>query len=258
MVDRNAQASPRGPVALRLDRWSMGALAIAALVLAPIVAVVWLAATPVENVWPHLVATTLPRYLGNTLVLMASVGLAARWWAPGPPGWSRCTAFRACGGCNGCCCCRWRCPAYVGAYALVDFLEYAGPVQGALRELFGLAERARLLVSRDPLARGGHRGADGGALPVRLPAVARRLPRAVGLQLRGGAGAGGGALRPLLARGPAAGAAGDRGGHGHRDDGDGQRLRHRRLFRGADADHGHLQRLAAGLRTWAARRRWPA
>ena len=28
-------------------------------------------------------------------------------------------------------------PAYVGAYALVDFFEYAGPVQGLLREIFG-------------------------------------------------------------------------------------------------------------------------
>ena len=30
-------------------------------------------------------------------------------------------------------------PAYVGAYALVDFLEYSGPVQVALRETFGWA-----------------------------------------------------------------------------------------------------------------------
>ena len=28
-------------------------------------------------------------------------------------------------------------PAYVGAYALVDFLEYAGPVQSALRDIMG-------------------------------------------------------------------------------------------------------------------------
>lgn len=28
-------------------------------------------------------------------------------------------------------------PAYIVAYALTDFLEYAGPVQGALRDLFG-------------------------------------------------------------------------------------------------------------------------
>ena len=28
-------------------------------------------------------------------------------------------------------------PAYVGAYALVDLLEYAGPVQTALRGVFG-------------------------------------------------------------------------------------------------------------------------
>jgi iron(III) transport system permease protein len=30
-------------------------------------------------------------------------------------------------------------PAYIGAYALVDLLEYAGPVQGALRHAFGWA-----------------------------------------------------------------------------------------------------------------------
>ncbi|MGR3712373.1 MAG: ABC transporter permease [Shimia sp.] len=122
---------------LRVDPWSAGAVAIAAIVLAPILAVIWIAFHPVENIWPHLLSTTLPRYLRTTLILMVSVGvLAASVGA--------CTAwlitrYNFVGR-------RWiewalllplATPAYVGAYALVDFLEYAGPVQTGLRGLFG-------------------------------------------------------------------------------------------------------------------------
>ncbi|MBC7155651.1 MAG: iron ABC transporter permease, partial [Rhodobacteraceae bacterium] len=57
-----------------IDLWSAGALIIAAIVLAPILAVVWLALSPTQNIWPHLLATTLPRYMTNTLVLMTGVG----------------------------------------------------------------------------------------------------------------------------------------------------------------------------------------
>ena len=49
--------------------WSAGALLIAALVVLPIVSVLVLAFHPTENIWPHLLATTLPRYVANTLVL---------------------------------------------------------------------------------------------------------------------------------------------------------------------------------------------
>ncbi|KKL65866.1 hypothetical protein LCGC14_2150720 [marine sediment metagenome] len=50
---------------------------IAALVLLPIGSVLWLAATPTEDVWGHLLSTTLPRYLSNSLVLMIAVGALA-------------------------------------------------------------------------------------------------------------------------------------------------------------------------------------
>ncbi|WP_245820605.1 ABC transporter permease [Flavimaricola marinus] len=119
------------------DVWSMGALAIAVMVLLPVCAVIWLALTPTENIWPHLIATTLPRYLANSLVLMLSVGLLTAIIGTGTawlvvmhrfPGrawlqWALLLPLAV--------------PAYVGAYALVDFLEYAGPVQTALRETFG-------------------------------------------------------------------------------------------------------------------------
>ncbi len=122
---------------LSFDPWSLGALFVATVVLAPILAVIWIAFHPVENIWPHLLSTTLPRYMRNTLVLMVSVGVLAA--AMGATTAWLVTRYRFPG-------VRWiqwalllplAIPAYVGAYALVDFLEYAGPVQTGLRDLFG-------------------------------------------------------------------------------------------------------------------------
>ena len=48
---------------------------IAALVLLPIVSVFWIAAHPDAPLWGHLMATTLPRYLSNTLIVMSAVGI---------------------------------------------------------------------------------------------------------------------------------------------------------------------------------------
>lgn len=119
------------------DLWSVGAAMIALIVVAPIVAVFWIALNPSENIWPHLVATTLPRYLWNTAVLMLGVGLLAATVGTGAAWLISRYEFPGR---------RWlewllllplAIPAYVGAYALVDFLEYAGPVQTALRGLFG-------------------------------------------------------------------------------------------------------------------------
>ena len=142
MTDQKTQieAPPR---ANRLpDLWSVGALAIAILVLLPILSIVWLALTPVENAWPHLLNTTLPRYVSNTLLLCVTVGgLSA---AVGTGSAWLITMYRFPGA-------RWlewllltplAIPAYVGAYALVDFLEYAGPVQTGLRAVFGWASAA--------------------------------------------------------------------------------------------------------------------
>lgn len=121
----------------RVDLWTAGALLIALVVLAPMASVVWIAFHPTENIWPHLISTVLPRYLGNTLVLMlgvavltAAVGTGAAWLT---------TMYRFPGR-------NWldyvllfplAIPAYVGAYALVDVLQYAGPVQTGLRSLMG-------------------------------------------------------------------------------------------------------------------------
>ena len=122
---------------LRVNPWSLGALVIAVLVVLPVVAVIWFALTPSDNIWPHLISTTLPRYLRNSLILMIGVGALTAAMGTGAA-WLV-VMYRFPGR-------RWlqwallmplSVPAYVGAYALVDFLEYAGPVQTVLREVTG-------------------------------------------------------------------------------------------------------------------------
>ncbi|HHI70068.1 MAG TPA: iron ABC transporter permease [Rhodobacteraceae bacterium] len=139
MTEKNTQAMPARKPIWRPDLWSAGALLIAVLVMMPIASVVWIAFHPAENIWPHLLATTLPRYLVNSLVMMLSVGVLSALIGVGAA-WLV-AMYRFPGA-------RWlewlllfplAIPAYVGAYALVDFLEYAGPVQTWLRGVFGWA-----------------------------------------------------------------------------------------------------------------------
>lgn len=102
----------------------------------PILSVVWTAFHPSENIWPHLLATTLPR-VSNTLVrwdgaLAASVharGMACDHVPLSTVASDRITVFLL----------PLAIPAYIGAYVLVDFLEYSGPVQTKLRHIFGWA-----------------------------------------------------------------------------------------------------------------------
>ena len=103
----------------------------------PITAVFYLAFYPEENIWPHLASTVLPGYISSTLILMFGVGSLSLFMGVGAawlvtmckfPGrkileWALLLPFAV--------------PAYVIAYVYTDLLEYAGLVQGGLRELFG-------------------------------------------------------------------------------------------------------------------------
>jgi|TARA_B110000977_G_scaffold196699_1_gene277625 iron(III) transport system permease protein len=121
---------------LNCDRWVIFSIIIAALVLLPIAAIIWMAFFPAENIWPHLIATSLSRYLSNSLIIMISVAFISSIVGTG---------------------CAWMVvtkdfplrrilewvllfplaiPAYIGAYSFVDFWEYAGPVQTFLRDFF--------------------------------------------------------------------------------------------------------------------------
>ncbi len=103
----------------------------------PVLAVIWVAATPTENIWPHLIETVLPRQIMNTGILMLGngigtslIGLGTAWLVtmcrfPGRRifEWALLLPMAM--------------PAYVIAFVYTDFLEYAGPVQHGLRALFG-------------------------------------------------------------------------------------------------------------------------
>lgn len=117
--------------------WLALALAIAALMVVPLVSLVWLAATPSAPIWGHLWSTALPRYVGNTVALMAVVGVASGVLGTGLafavthihfPGrrWLQYALFLP-----------LAMPAYIAAFAVVDFFEYAGALQTALRNVFG-------------------------------------------------------------------------------------------------------------------------
>jgi iron(III) transport system permease protein len=119
------------------QKWLISAALTTAIVALPVLSVIFLAFFPEENIWPHLIETTLPRYLITTLQLMAGVGaltlvigLASAWAVtmcefPGRKffEWAMLLPFAV--------------PAYVIAYVYTSLLDYAGPVQKALRAWFG-------------------------------------------------------------------------------------------------------------------------
>lgn len=122
------------------DRWTLAAAAIAGLVLLPLLAVVWLAFSSDSNIWPHLWATSLPRYLSNSLIMMfgvaaiaVAIGVSSAWLVVTKE-------FPAAKYFEWLLLLPLAVPAYIGAYAFVDFFEFAGPVQTALRGMFGWAD----------------------------------------------------------------------------------------------------------------------
>lgn len=127
--------SPAEPVrrSFRPDPWSAAAVLIAALVLLPVVAVIWLAFNPVDNIWPHMMSTTLPRYLTNTGLLMAGVGVLTAAVGTGAAWLVTMYRFPGARVLDIALLLPLAVPAYIGAYALVDLFEFAGPVQTLLR-----------------------------------------------------------------------------------------------------------------------------
>jgi len=119
-------------------RWPLVAVfSVVAVVCLPIASVVWLAFFPAENIWPHLIDTVLLGYIVDTLLLMAGVavgtlliGLPTAWLVTHHE-------FRGRALFNWALLLPFAVPSYVIAYVYTDLLEFAGPVQSALRDLFG-------------------------------------------------------------------------------------------------------------------------
>ena len=119
--------------------WTVVAWAIATLVGIPIIVVAAALFTPQSDSWSHLRDTVLIDYVVNTVALTlavgalaALIGIAAAWTVatrefPGRRlfSWALVLPLAA--------------PAYVVAYVYTDLLEFAGPLQSALRAATGWA-----------------------------------------------------------------------------------------------------------------------
>ncbi|MBE9113477.1 iron ABC transporter permease [Nodosilinea sp. LEGE 07298] len=121
----------------RPDGWTVSVALIALVMLLPVAIILTSLFTNTSDAWGHLAATVLPEYIRNSLVLMVGVGLgvlvigvSTAWLVSTCQFWGR----------------RWfewllllplAAPTYILAYVYTDTLEYFGPVQTALRGLFG-------------------------------------------------------------------------------------------------------------------------
>ena len=138
MADAGRAGKPIGPPRAWSERLiNVSALIIGLALALPVLTIIVLALTPTENIWPHLLSTVLPGYVLRTLALMAGVGIitfvtgtAVAWLVtmcrfPLRPlfVWASLLPLAM--------------PGYIVAYAYVDFLSYAGPVQTWLRGIFG-------------------------------------------------------------------------------------------------------------------------
>ncbi|MDH1071765.1 iron ABC transporter permease [Pseudomonas nitroreducens] len=122
---------------MRTHRWTSITFVVAALVLLPISVLLLSWAEIDREIWSHLWETQMTRLLGNTLVLVAGVGVGVtvlgvslawltslcefpgRRWLD----WALMLPFAV--------------PAYVLAFVFVGLLDFSGPVQTLLREWFG-------------------------------------------------------------------------------------------------------------------------
>lgn len=117
--------------------WSALAVLVAALVLVPVLVIVFSWSSDQTELWKHLIETQLSTLLSNTLILLLGVGcgvvvlgvslswLTAMCEFPGRRwfDWALMLPLAM--------------PAYVLAFVALGLLEYAGPVQTTLRELSG-------------------------------------------------------------------------------------------------------------------------
>ncbi len=109
---------------------------VAGLILLPLLAVAWKAAAQ-SDALAHLAATVLPRYVGNTLLLMAGVALGVAMLGTGAAWLVSRYHFPFVGIMSWALALPLAVPGYLAAFVYTDLLEYAGPVQGFLREMFG-------------------------------------------------------------------------------------------------------------------------
>jgi iron(III) transport system permease protein len=135
-ADIQAQLAAKGDSSSAFWRWSTRLLAVGVLIPLVVISAAWL--TVDAEVWDHLASTVLPDLARNTAWLVAGVsvgtvllGVSLAWLTtlcdfPGRRwlDWALMLPFAV--------------PTYVLAFVFLGAMDFAGPVQSAIRSLFGL------------------------------------------------------------------------------------------------------------------------
>lgn len=117
--------------------WTIAVAAIVGVMMLPVVTTVYLALSPVGGTWWHLISTVLPRVLLETALLMAGVGVVTLA-VGGVTAWIvTMYRFPGHGLVDRLLVLPLAMPTYIIAYAYVDFFDFPGPVQSALRAMMG-------------------------------------------------------------------------------------------------------------------------
>ena len=117
--------------------WSVAALLISLIAIAPVIAIFVLALQSSGDTWPHLIANVLPGALRRTLALMAGVGALTLLIGTGTA-WLV-TMYRF----PGRSLFQWllllplAMPTYIIAYCFLELFDYSGALQTSLRQVFG-------------------------------------------------------------------------------------------------------------------------
>lgn len=135
--------APPAPRSRRAAGGALGAapLAAAALVSVPVLVVAAHVFLPAGGVWPHLVDTVLAGYIVNTLWLLLGVGLGTLVIGTGTAWLCSVCRFPGRGVLEWALLLPMALPTYAIAYGYAGLLEYAGPLQSALRTWFGWTGR---------------------------------------------------------------------------------------------------------------------
>jgi len=122
------------------QRWSFSfitATLIAFIFIFPIASIVWLSFSVETLHWRHLMSTVLPRYLTNSLVLMAGVGFVSLFLGTSLAYLVTNIKFPGAKVIKYALFLPLTMPSFIAAYAWVELLEYAGPLQTSLRATMG-------------------------------------------------------------------------------------------------------------------------
>ncbi|MEQ8806693.1 MAG: iron ABC transporter permease, partial [Rhodospirillales bacterium] len=123
------------------DRWAALTLAVALFVATPLIAVATIALTPAPDIWRHLYNTVLFGYMERTVVLLVGIGAGTFVIGTGTAWLVTMCRFPGRGLFNWALVLPLAVPTYILAFVFTDQLEYAGTVQGALRDMFGWRNR---------------------------------------------------------------------------------------------------------------------